>query len=162
MCHYFRVSRNFILEKAMPQFSVETFCLALSKNFVGGPFCVTTNFWYRKKIMEKRGEEGGSIKIFRQTFFCLSAEKFVGDSFSVSLFSGIETFYTCNDFATIFCRNFLSRNTKIFVGEPLCVSPNFWYRKILWKRVGGRREGVSRFSLEFFLSQCQKNLWGTL
>ena len=97
VCQYFRISKNFIIEMAMPRFSVEIFCLALSKNFVGGPFrpfCVTTNFWYRKKFMEKRGEEGEIIKIFRQTFFCLSAEKFVGDSFSRSLFSGIETFYT--------------------------------------------------------------------
>ena len=40
---------------------------------------------------------------------------------------------------------------KISVGEPFCVSQNFWYRKILWIR-GGGREGVSRFSVKNFMS----------
>ena len=75
MCHYFRVSRNFILEKAMPQFSVETFCLALSKNFVGGSFCVTTNFWYRKFYGKEWGGGGRGYQVFPSKFSCLSAKK---------------------------------------------------------------------------------------
>ena len=48
---------------------------------------------------------------------------------------------------------------KNFVGEPFCVSQNFWYRKILWIRAGeGRREGVSRFCFKNFLSHSAEKL----
>ena len=39
---------------------------------------------------------------------------------------------------------------KNIVGEPFCVSQNFWYRKILCLREGEGREGVSRFSVKNF------------
>ena len=43
-----------------------------------------------------------------------------------------------------------------FVGEPFCVSENFWYRKILW--IGRGRGGVSQFSLENLLSHSTGKL----
>ena len=46
-------------------------------------------------------------------------------------------------------KNFCLTVPKNFVGEPFCVSQNFWYRKTLWIREG-RREGVSRFSVKNF------------
>ena len=39
MCHYFRVSNNFMLQRVMSLTSVEIFCLTVPKNFVGEPFC---------------------------------------------------------------------------------------------------------------------------
>ena len=38
-CHYFRVSKKFMLQRVMSQFSVESFCLTVSRNFVWEPFC---------------------------------------------------------------------------------------------------------------------------
>ena len=56
--------------------------------------------------MDKKGG-GGSIKIFRQIFFCLTVpKKFVGKPFSVSLISGIEKFYASEGYVTIFSRIF--------------------------------------------------------
>ena len=69
-------------------------------------------------------ERGGGIKIFRQIFFCHSAENFRrGESFSVSLISGIEKFYAAEGYLTIF--DFLSKFfcltvPKKFVGEAFC------------------------------------------
>ena len=54
------------------------------------------------------------------------------------------------------------RGPKNFVGEPFCVSQNFWYRKILW--IGGwggrRREGVSSFSVKVFLCHSAEYFHG--
>ena len=36
-------------------FPWKIFCLKVPKNFVREAFCVSQNFWYRKKIMDKRG-----------------------------------------------------------------------------------------------------------
>ena len=38
-CHYFRVSKNFMLQRVMSQFSVELFYLTAPKNAVGESFC---------------------------------------------------------------------------------------------------------------------------
>ena len=79
--------------------------------------------------MDKRGgggKEVGSIKIFRQIFFCLTVPKnFVGEPFSVSLISGNEKFYASEGYVTIF--DFLSKFfcltvPKIFVGESFTVA----------------------------------------
>ena len=42
---------------------------------------------------EGRGEDGGSITIFRQNFFVSLPKEFVGEPFGVSLNSGSEKFY---------------------------------------------------------------------
>ena len=60
---------------------------------------------------------------------------------------------------TIFCQKCLCLTVpRIFVGEPLCVSQIFWYRKFSWIRGGGGGEegGVSRFSVKSFLSHITK------
>ena len=38
-CHYFRVSKIFMLQRVMSRFSFEIFCLTVPRNFVGEPFC---------------------------------------------------------------------------------------------------------------------------
>ena len=93
MCHYFRVSKNFILEMAMPRFSVEIFCLALSKNFVGEPSVFYKSSGIEKKLWKRGGEERGGIKFFPQYFLVSVPKKFVGEPYSMSLFSGIEKFH---------------------------------------------------------------------
>ena len=48
---------------------------------------------------------------------------------------------------------------KNFLGELLCVSQNFWYRKNLRIRGGwGRRKGVKQFSVETFLSHSAEQI----
>ena len=37
--HYFRVPRNFLLQRVMSRFSVAIFCLTVPKDFVEEPFC---------------------------------------------------------------------------------------------------------------------------
>ena len=58
-------------------------------------------------------EGGGSIKIFRRKFFCLTVPKnLVRESFCVSLISGMEKNFASEGYVTIF--DFLS---KFFVSQ---------------------------------------------
>ena len=67
---------------------------------------------------------GRGYQDFPSKIFCLSAENFrTGESFSVSLISGIEKFYASEGYVTIF--DFLSKFfcltvPKNLVGEPFC------------------------------------------
>ena len=78
VCHYFRVSKNFILEMAMPRFSVEIFCLALSKNFVGEPSVFHKSSGIEKKLWKRGGGGGREYQVFPSIFSCLSAKKIRG------------------------------------------------------------------------------------
>ena len=50
---------------------------------------------------------GGSFKIFRRIFFCLTVQKiFVGEHFSVSLISGIEKVWLRGGEYQVFTSNF--------------------------------------------------------
>ena len=60
------------------------------------------------------GSEGGGELNFLSKIFCLTAEKFRREPFSVSLISGIEKFYASEGYVTIFCRNFLSHSAEKF------------------------------------------------
>ena len=52
-------------------------------------------------------KEGGGIHVFPSKSFYLTEPKhFVGEPFSVSLFSGTEKFYASEPEVTIFCRIF--------------------------------------------------------
>ena len=100
--------------------------------------------------MVKKG--GGEFQDFPSEFFCLKVRKIsVGESFSVSLISGIGNIYASEGYVTIF--DFLSKffclsAEKLRKGTLLCFT-NFGYRKILCFR------GLChdfRFSVEIFLS----------
>ena len=52
--------------KGYHDFPLKNFCLTVPKNFVEEPFCVSENFWYRKRLGIG---EGAGIKIFCQTYF---------------------------------------------------------------------------------------------
>ena len=93
--------------------------------------------------MDKRGGtggEGGSITIFRRKFFVSVPKKFRRGTllcFRKLLVSKNFMDKRGRGSIMIFPRkNFVSVPKK-FVGEPFCVSENFWYRKILWIRGGG-------------------------
>ena len=59
--------------KGYHDFPLKNFCLIVPKNFVGEPFCVSQNFWYRK-ILWMRGEE--SHDFLSKKFLSHSDEKF--------------------------------------------------------------------------------------
>ena len=73
-----------IREGREPRFSVKLFCLTVPKHFVEEFFCVSKNFWYRKKLWiggreggreggKKEGREGGIITFFCQNILSHSA-----------------------------------------------------------------------------------------
>ena len=92
-------------EGGLPRFSVKTFLsLLVPKSFVGEPVIVTQNLRDRKIL----GKRGGGITSLRQKHFCLIVPtNFVGETFSLSLFLGIDKFYASEGCVTIFCRKFV-------------------------------------------------------
>ena len=91
---------------------------------------------------------------------CHSAEKFRrGESFSVSLFSGIEEFFASVAYVTIFeflSMFFLSHSADKFSRGTLYCFIIFEYRNCLDKR----RESIKIFRRKLFVSQCRKFPWG--
>ena len=61
-----------------------------------------------------------------------------------------------------FIEKLLSHSTQNFVGEPFCVSQNFWYRKYLWIRGGGGGGGreYHDFLSKIFCLPMPKNFIG--
>ena len=92
-------------------FSSKLFCLTVPKIFVGEPFGVSENFWYRKILCFR-----GLCQDIPWKIFCLTVPKH----------------FVEEPFGTVFQKN--SGGEKVYV----------------W--VGGGKEGVSRFSVENFLS----------
>ena len=86
---------------------------------VGGILWCFITFGYRE-CLDNRG--GLSIEILHRKIFCLTVPKtFVGESFTVAIFSGIQKVWLrgmeYRDFPSkIFCL----RMPKVFVGEPFC------------------------------------------
>ena len=73
--------------KGYHDFSLKRFLSHSAEKFRTGTLLCFIKFPVAKKFMDKRG----GIKIFRRNFFCGTVPKFfVGESFSVSLISGIE------------------------------------------------------------------------
>ena len=71
MCHYFRVSKIFVLQRVNSRFFVEFFVVSQCRKFPLGNPLVFYLFRVSKKIMDNRGggdEEEGSIRIFRRKF----------------------------------------------------------------------------------------------
>ena len=87
----------------------------------------SSNFWSRKSLWKRRGRV--EYRYSPSKIFCLKVPKsFVVETFSLSLFSGIEKFYASEGFVTIFRRNFFVSQTEILRRGTLlcCVSENFW------------------------------------
>ena len=81
-----------------------------------------------KISMDKRGGCGDCHGFSSETFCCTVPKKLVAESFSVSLFRGIEKIYGLERFLMIFLSKVLSHSTKKnFVWEPFSVSEFFRY-----------------------------------
>ena len=107
---------------------------------------------FQQKFLDKKGGVSGfSVEKFSSH----GAKNFgrgEGESYSVSIFSGIEKFHVAEDYVTIF--DFLSEFfcltvAKQFVGEPFCA---VFQQKFMDKKGGG----VSGFSVEKFSSHGAK------
>ena len=120
----FPLAKKFIDKRGrgVSRFSVEFFCLTVAKNFAAEPFCaVFQKLPVAKKLMEKKGG-GGVSRCSVENFLSHSAENFrTGESFSVSLISGIEKVWIRGGSIKIFCRIFLSQCRKISQGN-LCAA----------------------------------------
>ena len=99
-----RVSKNFMPKRGISRFSKENLFSTVPKNLVGESFFVSQNLWYPKKLWIRGG--GGEYHDFL-SILCLTVPKnIVGEPLSVSLISGIESFYVSESYATSLCRNF--------------------------------------------------------
>ena len=118
----------------MHDFSFKIFCLTVPKNFVGVYQKISGS---EKIYASERGE--GVSRFSVEMFLSHSAENLSrGESFSVSLISGIEKFYASEGYVMIFCRFFCLTVPKNLVGEPFCAV----FQKIsgsekVWIREGG-------------------------
>ena len=112
--------------------------------------------------------EGGNQDLPSKIFRLTKPKIFVGESFSVLLFSGNENVWMrgvvvgggkYQEFPSKF---FCLTVPKIFVGESFSVLLLSGIKNV-WIRVGGGSLGVSRFYVEFFfVLQCGKFSQGTL
>ena len=121
-------------------FRSNCFCLTVPKNFVGEPFCVSQNFWYRKILWIREGEGRGKYHDFLSKILSHSVE---------------EPFCVCRGTLLCFRKFLVSKNVKDnrgggyhdfpsklfcltvpnhFVDDLFCLSESFGYRKILCLR----------------------------
>ena len=83
-----------MLERATSRFSVENFLSGSIEKFRSGTLLCFTTFLVSKKFMEKGGGGGKRLyQEFPQSLFVSAPKNFVGESFNVSLISGIEKSY---------------------------------------------------------------------
>ena len=158
--YQFPVSKNFIPMSGIPRISMENSLSHSTENLCGGTLLCLTKFLVSKKMMDKRGVGGREYHDFPSKIFCLTVPKiFVGEPFSVSLFSDIEKFHSYEGNITTIFKSFVVSLPKNFVAEPFCLSKLLVWKNFIDRR-GRRREGVSRFSVRKFLSQCRKSSLG--
>ena len=116
--------------------SIENFLSHSTENFRRASLYCCNDFGYRKSLDKRVG--GGEYQDFPSKIFCLTVPKIsVGESFTVSIISGIEKVWIRGgghqDFPwKIFCLTV----PKNFVGEPFSVSLIAGTEKV-WIREGG-------------------------
>ena len=136
----------------------KNFHLAVLKKAVGEAFSLSFVSRIEKKCFR------GLIHDFLSKLFCLTVpEFFVGEPFILPLISRIEKFYASKGYVKIFCRNFffVSQHRNISLRNPsiMCFRKNQAAKKFL----GKNGWGVSKFSVENFLSHSvEKNRRATL
>ena len=87
-------------------------------------------FQLHRKMLEIR--EGVGITIFGQNVLSHGTEKFRGGNLQCYRKLRVSKFFIQRKEVSRFVEKFLSHRTEMknFVGEPFCVSENFWYQKI--------------------------------
>ena len=127
--------------------------------FVGEPFCVSKEFWYREVSSKGGGKLHGFVEIFfisqdrrnfRGTILCF--RKFLVGKIILWIRGG-------GGGITIFRRSFCLTVPKTFVRESYCFWENFWFQKALWMK---KRGGITFFRRNFLVWQCRKISWASL
>ena len=138
------------------RFSIETFSSHSAENFRKGILYCCNNFGYRESL----DKGGGEYHDFPSKFLSHCTEIFHWRNTLVfQKNSFIENFHAYGG-ASRFCRNFLSHKT-----EKTSPGNHSVFQKISGreKNFMDKRGGVSRFSVEKFLSHCTKIFhWRTL
>ena len=140
----FRVAKNFMLKKGISLKSVKTLCLTVPINFVGEPFCVSKEFWYRKFS----SQVGGKLHAFVENFFHLRGPKKLRQG-TILCF---RKFLVGKNILWIrggggyhnFPSKFLSHCTKIFHWRTL-----WCFRKLLLSKIFMHKSGASWFYRNF-------------
>ena len=174
-----RLSKNFMTEWLISLFSVEFFSRILPIKFVEEPLCVSESLGNRKRLCSLGGSRDFPLFLFGITvlthcvgnpfnlpehfgyrnLLCMRSENHVLQSnlfvpqyakFSRELLRSFRIFEISKFFMhiTVFLRLFLSQSTEKFLEEPSKVSERF--------KSFMQKNGISRFSVENFLSRCQK------
>ena len=108
---------------------------------------------------EGEEEEGGIFKIFRPSFFCLTAEKYVENLLVCHYFRVTKNFTLERVMSRFSVETFFVSHYRLTsMGDPSVFHKLSGIEKIYGKEEG--REGVSRFSVELFLSPVSKNFVG--
>ena len=115
--------------------------------FVGEPFCVSKEFWYRK--VSSKG--GGKLHGFVENFFYLTGPKKLrqGTILCFKISRREKYFMDKKGGITSFRRSFCLTAPKYFIGEHFGVSEKVFYQK--FSSIGGGR-GITVLS-KFFVSQ---------
>ena len=129
---------------------MKNLCLTVPIKFVGEPFWVSKEFWYRK--VSSKG--GGKLHGFVEKIFYLTGPKKTspGNHSVFQKISGREKYFMDKRGGggiTIFRRSSCLTVPKYFIGEHFGVSEKFFYRK--FSCIGGGR-GITVPS-KFFVSQ---------
>ena len=104
------VAKTFMEEKwggGVSKYSVENFLSHSTETFFRGTLlcCVSEKFCWRKSLWKRSGE--GEYRNLPSKIFCLKVPKiFEGESFSLSVISGIERICASEGYFAIFHRNF--------------------------------------------------------
>ena len=146
----FRVSQNFMHKKGISLNSVEKFLSHSADKIRRRTLLCFERILVSKIFKQRRRKLHGFVKFFyltglkklcQGTILCF--RKFL---------VGENILWIRGGGASRFCRNFLSHRTetKIFVTEPFCFSEK--WKKNFWKKNLWIRGGISRFSVEIFMS----------
>ena len=138
------------MHRGYHDFLSKKFCLTVPKNFVGEPFCVSKNFWYRK-ILCMRGGHQGLVENFlfhrtenlRKRSLVRLRYFLVWKKNMDKRWGGGYNFFPLKFFCLTVPENFVG---------TINVSEKFGYRKI--SRI---TRGCHYSTLNFFASQGQKN-----
>ena len=126
-CHWFRVSKNFMLQRVMSRFSIENFLSHSTETFRRGTLlcCVSENFWWRKTLWVRRR---GKYQDFPwKNFFVSQCRKnSQGNPLGCHWFRVSKNFMLQRVMSRFFVEFLLSRSTEKFCRGTLlcCVSDN--------------------------------------
>ena len=143
--------------------SVEIFLFHSAEKFCWGTLQCFRKYWVSKNFRHKRGEGVLRFSVEKILFHRTETKNFVGEPFGVSENFGYRKFLCIRRRYHYFpLKIFCLTAPKNIVGEYFNVLRKFGLSKNFMDKRGGR-EGVSRFSIENFLSHgAEKYRGGTL